>query len=445
MLARLTALVAAVLVLPASAGAATVSIHLDATFSKFGTSQINGSVLEVMAAPGEVNQVAVALDGATVVLTDTGTPPIAGDGCATADAAHVRCTAPGPLPALIVDADLGDGDDAIDTTGLPPETTKLMGSLGPGADRALLGGRDNQVAGGDGDDVLIGGPHRDFLGGDAGRDELRGGAGDDSLDGGVDADPDVLDGGDGFDTVNIPPLAPAGPMREADLAAGRIGGVDQLIAIEQLWGGTNRDDVLRGGPGDDEIDGQGSAHGDRLEGRAGDDHLFTRGPGHDVALGGPGNDVLQMAAGTTADGGPGDDTIGRNPWVPAGRARVTARCGAGHDVLGDFAIAVPRDCEALDRAGLARIGRPRVTGGSLRVTLTRTGVACALRLRVVDARDRPLSAWRRVALVAGRRVAPTLRLRRAPSAHATLGLALRPADCRTGETRARVGTVRFAR
>jgi hypothetical protein len=72
------------------AGAATVSVE--------------GSVLDVLAAPGEANQ--LTIDGSTV--TDLGSPVTAGPGCAPApDGA--TC-----LPADGAFVDAGDGDDAVD-------------------------------------------------------------------------------------------------------------------------------------------------------------------------------------------------------------------------------------------------------------------------------------------------------------------------------------------
>jgi Ca2+-binding RTX toxin-like protein len=129
-----------------------------------------------------------------------------------------------------------------------------------------------------------------------------------------------LDGGPGRDFVEFY-WANSGPVI-ANLTTGRAtgAGFDQLIAVENLWGGMG-DDVLIGdrranrliggheeGDGD-VIYGRGGADvvGDALE--SGDDRLFGNG-GNDRILAGPGDDRAQGGqGGDSILGGDGDDLL----------------------------------------------------------------------------------------------------------------------------------------
>jgi serralysin len=103
-------------------------------------------------------------------------------------------------------------------------------------------------------------------------DNLSGGAGSDILDGG--AGNDTLDGGTGIDFASYSAVAPSAGGITATLANGsatindRQGGTDTLVNIEGLIG-TNSNDTLTGGAGDQWFRGQGG--NDTLNGGAGSD------------------------------------------------------------------------------------------------------------------------------------------------------------------------------
>jgi hypothetical protein len=142
---------------PTAAQAATVSVEHEA--------------LRFTANPGEANLVTVAPAGAALAISDPGAPLVPGAGCA-AQGVEVICAA-----AARLEADLGDGDDALTVSvALPVDAD-----------------------GGDGDDQLSGAGAADALAGGAGFDSLTGGDGGDRLDGGTGGD--AADGGDGADSI----------------------------------------------------------------------------------------------------------------------------------------------------------------------------------------------------------------------------------------------------
>jgi Ca2+-binding RTX toxin-like protein len=82
--------------------------------------------------------------------------------------------------------------------------------------------------------------------------------------------------------------------------------------------GTTKDDIMIGKEGDDTLNGGDDPSGDDvIDGGPGNDNLFGEGDadhgGNDVVIGGQGNDQLT--------GGPGADVF---------------RCGSGTDSIGDF-------------------------------------------------------------------------------------------------------------
>ncbi|MDX9873240.1 MAG: tandem-95 repeat protein, partial [Clostridia bacterium] len=98
--------------------------------------------------------------------------------------------------------------------------------------------------------------------------------------------------------------------------------------------GTNQDDVLTGGAGDDVLEGLNGD--DVLDGGAGDDSLYG-GNGDDVLLGGLGNDVLHGENGDDIlDGGSGNDVLvgglGDDVLI-GGSGDDTLRGGSGDDTV----------------------------------------------------------------------------------------------------------------
>lgn len=154
------------------------------------------------------------------------------------------------------------------------------------------------VDGGDGDDTIFGGADDDTLLGGAGQDELSGDAGDDSVDGG--ADDDTVLGGAGEDT---------------------------------LTGGTG-DDVVEGGAEDDSLDGGDGS--DTLDGGTGDD-VGTGGAGDDSMLGGAGSDTLSGGIGSdTIEGGSEADSLSGDAGddsIDGGTGDDTIDGGEGSDTL----------------------------------------------------------------------------------------------------------------
>ncbi|MFZ0407717.1 MAG: calcium-binding protein [Cyanobium sp.] len=172
---------------------------------------------------------------------------------------------------------------------------------------------DNTLRGGAGDDWIEGQGGNDQLLGLAGNDQLGGGAGNDTLLGG-DGD-DLLDGGDGLDTASY---AGASGSVSVDLGlngpqATGAGGVDTLVALEHLIGGSGNDRLL----------GQGAAN--RIDGGEGDD-LIDGGAGNDTLIGGNhlAGDSLSYASASAG--------------VKLSLALTTAQTtgGAGSDVISGF-------------------------------------------------------------------------------------------------------------
>jgi Ca2+-binding RTX toxin-like protein len=158
---------------------------------------------------------------------------------------------------------------------------------------------DLLLAGGDGDDLLIGGSGNDALFGEDGADRLLGGAGNDFLVGVMPEDREI-DGGDGFDELNLASIRAhwvftdamhieliygEGVLDASAMTAGIIfaaeGDQGDLViggAGNDALNGSRGPDTLVGGAGDDMLNGgaYGTPDPDRLDGGAGDDLLGGR-------------------------------------------------------------------------------------------------------------------------------------------------------------------------
>ncbi len=176
--------------------------------------------------------------------------------------------------------DGGDGDDVLDG--------------GAGADTVVGADGGDRMAGGSGADFLFAGEGDDIVDGGSGDDRMDGDEGDDVLISGEFAGVDLIDGGDGVDTVFISRAFTSRGLT-IDLtnptAAQVLADGTRLINVERLdvIGGFGRDsftggalnDILVGGGGNDTLNGGGG--NDVLSGLFGDDRI-DGGAGTDVAV-----------------------------------------------------------------------------------------------------------------------------------------------------------------
>jgi hypothetical protein len=162
------------------------------------TVEVSAGALRITANPGETNAIDIG-PGLAVAVADSGAPLTLGPGC-VAQGLEALCTG-----ATRVEADLGDGDDALTVTA--PLPADLAG--GEGNDSLTVGtlATDDTLSvaaavtldGGDGDDTLTSAAGADVLRGGPGFDTLTAGEGDDRLDGGTGGD--SADGGGGADSI----------------------------------------------------------------------------------------------------------------------------------------------------------------------------------------------------------------------------------------------------
>ncbi|RDJ22282.1 hypothetical protein DWF00_24015 [Bosea caraganae] len=211
-----------------------------------------------------------------------------------------------------LDVDAGAGNDTVTT--------------GSGDDLVKGGAGDDVLDGGEGDDALQGGDDNDRLVGGLGDDILIGGAGNDSLVGGEGND--TLVGGDGIDTADYSSETSGVVINLlTGKATGDDAGNDTLSGIENATGGS----------GDDEL--RGNALTNVLSGGAGKD-LIVIGSG-DTALGGAGDDTIEVTTGTsgvTVDGGADRDTV---KLIGTGTGTLAAVAGVEKLVVesGSWAVA----------------------------------------------------------------------------------------------------------
>ncbi|PYR95614.1 MAG: heme peroxidase, partial [Acidobacteria bacterium] len=190
--------------------------------------------------------------------------------------------------------DLGSGIQLI----TQPDGTKLFfDPLHTGKNITFNGGpADDKFKADIGDDTLYGNDGNDRLDGFEGNDTLHGGNGDDVLFGGN--GDDVLKGGAGNDALS------SGPGFGGDLEIGGEGN-------DFMLGGNDGVEYF-GGPGNDVIV-DGSMRAEAIMGGDGDDWIFDA-EGHDGGIFGDGGNVFDLLAGLSAvggddvlGGGPGQD------------------------------------------------------------------------------------------------------------------------------------------
>jgi Ca2+-binding RTX toxin-like protein len=193
----------------------------------------------------------------------------------------------------------GAGDDTIDAYGANGNNT-FYGREGD--DRILAGNGNDAIYGGigndslessAGDDLIYGGSGNDRILGGSGNDIIYGGIGDDQID--VDEGNDTIHGGSGLDVLvrNAGVAETIVNFSNAEQTSGNIVSGDNRVdftSIERFTViGSDYDDILLGGDGNDFFDGRSGNN--IIDSGAGDDRIHAR----------DGNDTI--------DGGTGDDTI----------------------------------------------------------------------------------------------------------------------------------------
>ena len=239
----------------------------------------------------------------------------------------------GPGPDALY-GDRGDdrifGDEGDDVVRGGRGADTIFG--GPGTD-VLFGDRDDDLLFGDeGDDVLFGGP---------GDDGLDGGPGADFLVGGDEDSADVVDYSDSPAGVTVTLndtviTRGSGGHAEGDILTGIEGIVGSPHDDQLEAGGNGRHDVLDGGEGNDTLRG-GEDRADYLIGGGGNDRLVATTHGG-IMEGGPGADVFAYAGGRLSGGEIKDFTKGEDRIelaslnVPEGQLEQLLRNTAGHEL-----------------------------------------------------------------------------------------------------------------
>lgn len=365
-LSRLIALVAGVAApLLLAPGAAASTIAVEETQAMFHGVLSNFANLRFDAAPGEDNRIRIEsgskVDGVLQLkVHDGGAPLTAGPGCSGggAPSAPVTCPVDAPRPTKGEPGGFKGSGISIPGTAWIDSMTISLGDGQDAFDAASFTGEVNysftmSVAGGPGDDRIATGGGSDTIEPGGGHDSVHANDGPDLVlttpapDG-----PDVYDlGTDWYAPTRYEADIVDYRQRKATVVwsggeAGAPGEGDQLIGVEDLFGGSG-DDVLLGnaaenfmlgGPGDDFISGGWNY-----------DEILA-GSGADTLVGGLHPDVLIGAAGNDrAFGGPDVDAIklgdGRDEAVGGGK-RDRVDCGEGWDIsrgMEDFVAA----CEAL--------------------------------------------------------------------------------------------------
>lgn len=183
------------------------------------------------------------------------------------------------------------------------------------------------LTGGAGKDTLTGDAANNWLAGGAGVDSLSGGAGDDLLL--IDAADMLVDGGEGFDVVQVVGARGVSLNLSKSKVEMAVGGIGNDVFV----GGGHSTVFVRGGAGDDVV--IGGAANDVLSGEDGDDAL-DGGAGNDLIRGHRGRDQLLGGAGDDVlDGGLEDDRLYAdtgNDVLVGGRGDDDLDGGEGIDV-----------------------------------------------------------------------------------------------------------------
>jgi len=311
-----------------------------------------------------------------------------------------------------VEGSAGNDDISIYSADSVPDSIPIEMSGGAGND-TLKDAYDSEAGrtfrGGDGADKIKGYNGNDRIFGDGGddpeldgglgNDEIRAGDGNDILagDGYEDPGADVIDGGPGVDLLDgewNDPEDDIHPQPAVSLDGqandGRPGEGDNVVGIETIKGyvsmvfvgsdaaetveivnpSDDANTTLKGLGGADRLVAKDTA--DTVEGGAGDDHV-EGGYNHDTVVGGPGKDMIY-----------GDKTGSQSCWyscvVPFGNDRIEARdgeidtidCGVGEDTAVVDAGDVVANCETVQRSGGTTnpdTGKPDPGNGGAKVAL----------------------------------------------------------------------------
>ncbi|TAK77282.1 MAG: calcium-binding protein [Aquabacterium sp.] len=296
-------------VLPTAAIGEPVASAVTGTFSNgtvtvFGDNLDNDTTVSRDAAGRLlVNGGAVALQGGTATVANTGLIQVFGQG---GNDVITLNEANGALPHANLFG--GAGNDTI-TGGSGADL--LFGQTG---NDVLLGkGGADFLFGGSGNDVLTGGDGDDQMFGEAGDDRLIWNPGDDTdlFEGGAGTDTAEINGGNGAETFTV---TPNGTRVRIDRVTPAPFSVDA---------GTIEKVVINANGGDDVVtasNGLSALVQLTIDGGSGNDTL-TGGDGADLLLGGDGNDAV--------NGGRGNDTV----LLGAGDDRFTWNPGDGSDVV----------------------------------------------------------------------------------------------------------------
>ena len=321
---------------PGLARAATVEVVVDQISHKIvfaGGSEANTVTVALVGQPGNPNNYAV---------TDASSPIVAGAGCSgggpagssavcslprSAAACAIRGCPPGPPVSPGVEINLGEGDDSLDSTGMPSGdggsgSFTIRGNGGPGADTFVDGPASVGFDPGIGADIVNAGDGYDSVAASAG----------------VPDEADVYDLGAAvgpYDSINYRAASYAVTVSLDGIANdGAPGEGDQVLGAEGVAGGT-ANDVLIGASDADVPIGASDAH-DSLRGFGGDD-LIIGGTGDDLLTGGSGNDTIQGGSGDDPIHGDGGDDVlsggAGNDFVQGYRGRDRLRGGFGSDLL----------------------------------------------------------------------------------------------------------------
>jgi hypothetical protein len=247
-----------------------VVVSLGATPAVAALSEVrvgsNGD-LSYKAASSQVNDITVTAEGASVIVTDTGTEGITpGQGCEGDPVNPQRVTCGGgagsPFPIDKIFVNASNLDDTVTLSATLP--SELAGRAG-----------NDTLNGGDGGDVLKGDDGDDVLNGNAGNDFLLG---EDQLTGVIGND--VLSGGDGSDVLSYASTSGVTVDLNDTGPQNTIGaGTDTLSTIERINGSTTGSDIL-----------VGDAAANTFVGSGGDDTFYVAGGGSDVVVCGDGTD-----------------------------------------------------------------------------------------------------------------------------------------------------------